>query len=106
MTDMTSPNDNNSEQPVLNQPTANETFRKISSHSTGYDNLGYESPRRRVSLQEHAEMGPTRKKSILHNAGETSGYAEMGPVRKKSILHNAGEVVGIVTTVYFIWSGL
>ncbi|XP_044268567.1 sodium/hydrogen exchanger 9B2 isoform X2 [Tribolium madens] len=36
----------------------------------GHDNLGFESPRsRKVSgNSEHAEIGPVRKKSILHNA--------------------------------------
>lgn len=62
----------------------------------GYDNLGFESPRRRISVNnpDHTELGPVRKKSILHNrdvAMEISNNAECGPVRKKSILKNDGD---------------
>lgn len=75
-----------------------EPIRRISD-TGGYDNYGFESPRRRVSMQEHVEVGPVRKKSILHNAqnsqtntNENSCYETCGPIRvTRSILHNGGD---------------
>lgn len=94
---MSSPHENTD---TLQPPS--EPFRRKSSEG-GYDNKGYESPRRRISGQEHTEMGPVRKKSILVNSGETSGYSESGPVRKKSILHNSGDVIGNDTHYIFTY---
>ncbi|XP_017786127.1 PREDICTED: mitochondrial sodium/hydrogen exchanger 9B2 isoform X2 [Nicrophorus vespilloides] len=64
------------EEVVSQQPATQPNSRKVSivthdgSTLHGHDNLGFESPRSRKvsSASEHAEMGPVRKKSILHNA--------------------------------------
>lgn len=47
--------------------------RKVSNNSgnQGYDNIGYESPSRKISqVSEHTDIGPVRKKSILHKNSE------------------------------------
>ncbi|XP_065162835.1 sodium/hydrogen exchanger 9B2 isoform X3 [Atheta coriaria] len=67
--------------PVTQQPTTQPNSRKVSiithndqmnngRHDGGHDNMAFESPRSRKvsSNSEHAEIGPVRKKSILHNA--------------------------------------
>lgn len=45
----------------------NHTTRKV---SIGYDNHGFDAPRNRKisAISDHAEIGPVRKKSILHNS--------------------------------------
>lgn len=50
------------------QPDAVRKISAISDH--GHENPAFESPRsRKVSAtSDHAEIGPVRKKSILHNA--------------------------------------
>lgn len=65
--------------------------RKVSivSGQNGYDNHAFETARNRKisAASEHADMGPVRKKSILHNAqppdygfpaGKTNGLAKDG----------------------------
>lgn len=62
--------------PVSTQPSPNghEIHRRVSiaeNHGLhGHDNPAFDSPRsRKVSAaSDHAEMGPVRKKSILHHA--------------------------------------
>lgn len=62
---------------VSTQPTGQEPHRRVSIATEpaihGHDNPAFESPRsRKVSAaSDHAEMGPVRKKSILHNAHAT-----------------------------------
>lgn len=63
------------ENPVSTQPSPNghtEVYRRVSivEGLHGHDNPAFDSPRsRKVSAtSEHAETGPVRKKSILHNA--------------------------------------
>lgn len=43
----------------------------IGENRLGHDNLAFEqNPRRKISSQsEHSEVGPVRRKSILHNSG-------------------------------------
>lgn len=43
----------------------------IAENRLGHDNLAYEqNPRRKISqASEHSEVGPVRRKSILHNSG-------------------------------------
>lgn len=87
---------------VGTQQAQGEPVRKVSILADpptegiySYDNPSFESPRQRIST-DHTEMGPVRKKSILHNretAMEISNNAEVGPVRKKSILRNDGDSV-------------
>ncbi|KAJ8915606.1 hypothetical protein NQ315_003390 [Exocentrus adspersus] len=79
--------------PVSHAEPQNHVYRKVSivegphgPHDRGYDNLAFESPARsrKVSANsDHAEMGPVRKKSILHKAGDfeygsISGRSENG----------------------------
>ncbi|GLV42490.1 Na[+]/H[+] hydrogen antiporter 1 [Carabus blaptoides fortunei] len=100
---MTTPNQG-TDGAITNQPAPGEPYRRISiltEHSIegGHDNPAFESPRRRISLNsDHTEMGPVRKKSILHNrdagGGEIAPGTDTGPVRKKSILTNPGDVSG------------
>lgn len=97
---MTAPNQG-TDGAITNQPAPGEPYRRISiltepSIDGGHDNPAFESPRRRISLNsEHTEMGPVRKKSILHNrdagGGEIAPGTDTGPVRKKSILTNPGD---------------
>lgn len=43
----------------------------LTTNTTAYDNHGFEPPRRRISVtNDHAEIGPVRKKSILHHNEE------------------------------------
>lgn len=66
--------------PISTSPVATTPVRKVSiveradSPSGGYDNPAFESPRSRKvsSNSEHTEMGPVRKKSILHNANNNN----------------------------------
>lgn len=57
---------------VSTQPSGHDGHRRVSiaDGPHGHDNPAFDSPRsRKVSAaSEHAEMGPVRKKSILHNA--------------------------------------
>lgn len=62
-----------SEHPVSTQPGGGHDgpHRRVSIvEGHGHDNPAFDSPRsRKVSAaSEHAEIGPVRKKSILHNA--------------------------------------
>lgn len=57
---------------VAEQPQHNELYRKINNSSPafyGQDNHGFDFPHgKKVSgTSDHAEHGPTRKKSILHH---------------------------------------
>lgn len=54
-----------------NSHVDNHTTRKVSS--TGYDNHAFDTPRNRKisAISDHAEIGPVRKKSILHHSQPT-----------------------------------
>ncbi|KAF5286799.1 hypothetical protein FQR65_LT02217 [Abscondita terminalis] len=60
----------------VEQSPRSDRIRKVSS-DCGHDNPAYESPRsRKVSTtSDHAEIGPVRKKSILHNSQNYSSEA-------------------------------
>ncbi|CAG9814942.1 unnamed protein product [Phaedon cochleariae] len=53
------------------QPDLSRVNSRVSVATGGHDNPGFESPSRKVSSSsEHAEIGPVRKKSILHKSSE------------------------------------
>lgn len=60
------------EHPVSSQPGGHDVHRRVSiaDGPHGHDNPAFDSPRsRKVSAaSDHAEMGPVRKKSILHHS--------------------------------------
>lgn len=62
------------ENPVSSQPSGHDIHRRVSIVE-GHDNPAFDSPRsRKVSAaSEHAEMGPVRKKSILHHSHAADG---------------------------------
>jgi hypothetical protein len=53
----------------------------------GHDNLAFESPRsRKVSANsDHAEFGPVRKKSILHNSHNAENLSLSGHSGKETV---------------------
>lgn len=72
------------------QPSSVSPSRKVSINVNesyhGHDNPAFESRSRKVSAaSDHAEIGPVRKKSILHNAQAYTNYIENSP---PSELHN------------------
>lgn len=54
------------------EPSYNSRRVSIVDSLHGHDNLGFESPRSRKTSanSDHAQIGPVRKKSILHHSAQ------------------------------------
>lgn len=63
------------------EPSDKTNTRKVSivNGHNGYDHHAFETARnRKISAAEHAEVGPVRKKSILHNSHLTENQHVIG----------------------------
>ncbi|XP_018326683.1 sodium/hydrogen exchanger 9B2 isoform X2 [Agrilus planipennis] len=70
---------------INKQPTSLESGRQWNHTSQGHDNPVFDTPRsRKVSAtSDHSDMGPVRKKSILHNNSSTDLGRHIGDERSK-----------------------
>ncbi|CAG9771290.1 unnamed protein product [Ceutorhynchus assimilis] len=97
--------------PTSHAETNNHNTRKVSIidhhfHERGHDNHAFESPARsrKVSSSDHADIGPVRKKSILHNhvnnAFEKDGYRLDSGNGDRLKKHSTTESVQSKTSAY------
>nr|CAI5842090.1 unnamed protein product [Callosobruchus analis] len=73
--------------PSHGDPSRSRRVSIADGHGGGHDNLGFDPPSRKISVNsDHTEVGPVRKKSILHKVGDVDscslhGRPDSGPIR-------------------------
>ncbi|VEN37222.1 unnamed protein product [Callosobruchus maculatus] len=80
-------------EPIHGDPTSRSRRVSIADGHGGHDNLGFDPPSRKISVNsDHVDVGPVRKKSILHKAGDVDSCSLHGRPGQYFYIQDSGTI--------------